>query len=211
MNHKALNADQSGYSFFLSDIIGRKVIFNGKKIGKLEDIVIFETEKIPEATHFIVGRSFGYQSLMIPWAKIAEITHDEIIVDIEDIERYEKEPIESQVLLKDHIMDKKVLDMDDNELEVVYDVKLVMRNNKLYVTEVDSSKYGFLKRLGLKWLVNFIYGLANKIKADTIPWTYVQPLPENISSFKGNVKLKVLKEKLSDLHPVDLADILEVN
>ena len=94
-------------------------------------------------------------------------------------------------------MDKKVLDIDDNELEVVYDVKLVMSNNKLYVTEVDSSKYGFLRRIGLKWLANFIYRLADKIKTDTIPWTYVQPLPENIDSFKGNVKLKVLKEKLS--------------
>lgn len=208
-NDNLLNTDQSGYSFFLSDIIGRKVILNGKKIGKLQDIVIFETETLPEATHFIVGRSFGYQSLMVPWKKVIEITNDEIIIDIEDIEKYEKEPLESQVLLKDHILDKKVLDMDDNELEVVYDVKLVMRNNKLYVTEVDSSKYGFLKRLGLKGLVNFIYSLADKIKTDTIPWTYVQPLPENISSFQGNVKLNILKEKLSDIHPADLADILE--
>jgi len=203
------NIEQSGYSFFLSDIIGRKVIFNNKKIGKLQDIIIFETETIPEVTHFIVGRSFGYQSLMIPWKKVTEITNDEIIIDIEDIEKYEKEPTTAQVLLKDHILDKKVLDMDDNELEVVYDVKLVMRNNKLYVTEVDSSKYAFLKRLGLKGLVNFIYSLADKIKTDTIPWTYVQPLPENIGSFQGNVKLKVLKEKLLDIHPADLADILE--
>ena len=208
-NENLPNIEQSGYSFFLSDIIGRKVLFNNKKIGKLQDIAIFETETIPEVTHFIVGRAFGYQALMIPWKKVIEITHDEIIIDIEDLERYEKEPVESQVLLKDHILDKKVLDMDDNELEVVYDVKLVMRNNKLYVTEVDSSKYGFLKRLGLKGLVNFIYSLADKIKTDTIPWTLVQPLPENISSFKGNVKLKVLKEKLLEIHPADLADILE--
>ena len=34
-------------------------------------------------------------------------------------------------------------------------------------------------------------------------------VPENIGSFKGNVKLNVLKEKLPDIHPVDLADILE--
>ncbi len=203
------NIAPSGYSFFGSEIIGRKVVSKGKQIGKLEDIIIFETETIPEVTFFIIGRPFGYQSLLIPWKQIAEITNDEIIIDIENVEKYEKEPIPSQVLLKDHIMDKKVLDMDDNELEVVYDVKLVMSNNKLYVTEVDSSKYGFLRRLGLKWLANFIYSLASKIKTDTIPWTYVQPLPENIGSFKGNVKLKVLKEKLLDIHPADLADILE--
>lgn len=204
-----MNVDQSGYTFFLSDIIGRKVIFNNKKIGTLEDIIIFETERLPEVTHFIIGRSFGYQSLLIPWKKVVEITDSEIIIDIENIEKYEKEPIDSQVLLKDHILDKKVIDMDDKEVEVVYDVKLALRNNKLYATEVDSSKYGFLKRIGLKWLANLIYSLANKIKTDTIPWIYVQPLPENISSFEGNVKLKLLREKMQDIHPVDLADILE--
>jgi Mg/Co/Ni transporter MgtE len=42
-----------------------------------------------------------------------------------------------------------------------------------------------------------------------ISWTYIQPLPTNIGSFAGNVKLNVLKEKLADMHPVDLADIIE--
>ena len=42
-----------------------------------------------------------------------------------------------------------------------------------------------------------------------ISWTYVQPLPSPMGSFRGNVKLKVLMETLSEIHPVDLADILE--
>ena len=42
-----------------------------------------------------------------------------------------------------------------------------------------------------------------------ISWTYIQPLPTNIGSFKGDVKLKVLKENLAEIHPVDLADIIE--
>ena len=46
-------------------------------------------------------------------------------------------------------------------------------------------------------------------KDSTISWKYVQPLPTHISSFKGNVKLTVLKETLADIHPVDLADIIE--
>jgi len=197
------------YSFFLSDIIHRKIIWDGKKIGKLSDMVIFETEKLPEITHLIVGRSFGHQSLLIPWKNVKNIDASEIEIDIDKIEKFEKDPVESQVLLKDHILDKKVLDLDDNEVEVVYDVKMTLRNNVLYVTAVDSSKYGFLRRIGLKWLANFIYNLASRIKSETIPWTYVQPLPEHIGSFKGNVKLKVLKEKLPEIHPADLADILE--
>lgn len=206
-NIKTQNKTES--VFFLSDIIHRKIVLNGKKIGRLSDIIIFETEKLPEVTHIIVHRPFGHASLLIPWKKVAQIKNNEIIIDIDDIEKYAREPRESQILLKDHILDKKVLDLDGNEVEVVYDVKLALRNSKLYVTDVDSSKYGLLRRMGLKGIANFIYNLADKIKTDTIPWTYIQPLPEQISSFKGNVKLKVLKDKLSDIHPVDLADILE--
>jgi len=202
------NENKVEYKFFLSDIIGRKVLWNNKKIGTLQDIVILESKTLPEVTHFLISRPFGHHALLVPWANIVEI-EDEIIIEIENILAYETELNESQVLLKDHILDKKVIDMDENDVEVVYDIKLVSRNKKLYVTEVDSSKNGLLRRIGLKWLATFIYNLADKIKADTIPWTYVQPLPEQISSFKGNVKLKVLKDKLLELHPVDLADIIE--
>lgn len=203
------NIDKIGCPFFLSDMVNKKVILNDKKIGRLLDFVVFETEKIPEVTHILVGRSFGYPSLLVPWKNVISIDIHEIVIDIESLEKYENEPVPSQVLLKDHILDKKVIDMDDNDVEVVYDIKLAFQKNKLYVTDVDSSKYGLLRRIGLKWLANWIYSLAEKIKTETIPWTYVQPLPENLSSFKGNVKLKVLKDKLPEIHPVDLADIIE--
>jgi Mg/Co/Ni transporter MgtE len=74
---------------------------------------------------------------------------------------------------------------------------------------VDFSRYGLFKRMGLKGIANFIYSLADKIDNDTVSWAYVQRLPTNISSFRGDVKLKVLKEKLDDLNPVDLADVIE--
>jgi magnesium transporter len=47
------------------------------------------------------------------------------------------------------------------------------------------------------------------MKDQTISWTYIQPLPKQISSFKGDVRLKVLKERLAEIHPVDMADIIE--
>lgn len=196
-------------TYFLSEILNKKVTLRGKKIGKLLDIIFIETEKIPEVTYFIVGRPFGYPSLIVPWASVKEIKDNGIVIDIENAANFEGEPTEEQVLLKDHILDKKVLDMEGNEVEVVYDIKLVLRNNKLYVSDVDFSRYGLLRRMGLKGLANFIYNLAEKIKKETISWTYIQPLPKTLGSFKGDVRLKVLKEKLPDIHPVDLADILE--
>jgi magnesium transporter len=193
-------------TFYLSEIIGRKVFFDDKKLGKLQDMVIVETGKLPEVTHLLVVRSFGYPSLLVPWERVVVITNSEIVIDIESLEQYEKIPNQSNILLKDYILDKKVLDLDDNEVDVVYDVKLVVRNGKLYATDVDFSRQGLLRRMGLTRLANLF---ADNLKEETLSWAYIQPLPEHIDRFSGDVKLKVLKEKLSDINPVDLADILE--
>jgi CBS domain-containing protein/sporulation protein YlmC with PRC-barrel domain len=195
--------------FFLSDLIGAKVFVQGKKVGKLADLLIREHEKLPEVTHVIVTRPFGHKSLLVPFERVAALKVEKVELDLTELAPFEGEPEESQVLLKDHILDKKVIDLDDNEIDIVYDVKLVLRNRRLFATDVDFSRYGLLKRLGLRYVAKFAYHLAEMFKKETISWAYVQPLPEKIGSFKGNVKLNILKDALPDIHPVDLADILE--
>jgi len=99
--------------------------------------------------------------------------------------------------------------MEDTEVEVVYDIHLVRRNDRLYVSEVDTSKSARLRRLGLGFLAGILYPHEDPKDTGVISWMYVQPLPPHISSFRGDVKLTVLKDKLADIHPVDLADIIE--
>jgi CBS domain-containing protein len=130
-----------------------------------------------------------------------------VTVSIESLEKYEAEPAENALLLKDFVLDKKVLDVTNREVDVVYDVGLVRKNGRLYVGFVDFSKHRFLRRMGLGFLANFIYS-PEEAREHEVPWTYVQPL-EGIGSFKGDIKLSVLKERLSELKPVDVADVLE--
>ena len=195
-------------SYFLTSILGNKVIWNKKKIGKLTDIVIMDGN-IAEVTHFYITRPFGYPSLLVPWEKVKAVSNKETVIDIEDMEKYQGEPTDKMVLLRDHILDKKVLDLDGREVDVVYDVKLVGRNEKLFATDVDFSRYGLIRRVHLQFLADFINKLAERMKDQTISWTYMQPLPKQISSFNGDVRLKVLKERLAEIHPVDMADIIE--
>ena len=191
--------------FYLTEIIGAKIIFNGDRIGKLADMIIVEEGMpIPHITHLYVTRPFGEPSLIIPLNKILDMTAQVITVDLESITRYEGIPASDAMLINDYVLNKKVIDMEEREVSMVYDVKLLRVNKNMYVTDVDFSKYGLFRRLGLKWLADFL-----KIKENIISWTYVQPLPPNIGSFDGNVKLNTMKEKLNDIPPVDLADILE--
>ena len=194
--------------FFLSQILGARVIAADKKIGKLSDMVIKENGTLPVVTHICVSLPFG-EHLVIPWGEVELVTSKEICLGEKDINSFPKEPAENVVLLKDHILDKKAIDLDGREMEVVYDIKLVLRNHNLYVSDVDLSRYGLLRRMGLSWLANSLYSLAESIRDQTISWKYIQPLPEDMGRFRGDIRLNVLKEKLADMHPVDLADILE--
>jgi len=194
---------------FLSEILGARLSVKGHVVdGKLNDFVIVETGRLPEVTHLYITRKFGRPPLVIPWTLVADWSSKKIDINNGDLNNYINNAAEEKILLKDYILDKKVLDVEGREVEVVYDIKLVEVNGRLLVSEVDLSKYGRLRRVGLKGLANLIYKNED-ISEQIISWAYIQPLPEHISSFKGNIKLNVLKEKLSDMHPVDLADILE--
>jgi CBS domain-containing protein len=140
---------------------------------------------------------------------VRDLTCERISCDVADISSVEAAPPGDAILLRDHVLDKKVLDLEDNEVEIVYDISLVLLNARLYVTEVDTSRYARLRRMGLGPVANLVFPPGHEERDQTIPWTYVQPLPSNIGSFRGDIKLRVLREKLSKIHPVDLADILE--
>ena len=195
--------------YSLTDIIGYRVMLRDKRIGRLADLVVVVQAKLPEVKHIAVTRPFGNPTLLVPYEKVLSIEPKQVTIDVDSLDAYVRELGPDEVLLKDHVLDKKVVDIDGREVEIVYDIRLVKRGGRLYVTDVDVSRYGLLRRVGLKGFADFIYNLADKIKEQTVSWAYIQPLPTQISIFKGNVKLNILKEKLSDMHPVDLADILE--
>ena len=199
---------QSDVIFNLSEILGHVVELNGHKIGKLNDLIIGGNGTLPEICSIVVKRPFGNPSLLIPWDKVGSFGSDKVVINVDDVEKFRGEPKEDAFLLKEHILDKKILDLEDTEVEVVYDLQLVMRNMKMYVTAVDSSRYGRWRRMGFRRTADQRQA-ADQKHENMIPWTLVQPLPPNMTAFKGEVKLKILKEKLAEMQPEDVADILE--
>src|SRR5271169_6040072 len=97
------------HKFFLSEIIGRGVYLRTQRVGRLSDLVIVETGKFPEVSHFVVSRPFGYPSLLLPWDRLTLISNTEIVFDISDPAGYERAPPEGSILLRAHILDKKIL------------------------------------------------------------------------------------------------------
>jgi magnesium transporter len=195
--------------FNLSEVVHTPAIVKGERVGTLDDFVIVDKDKYAEVTHLSISRPFGRPSLVVPWDKVKAFDKDGVVLDIVSVEPYAHAFPPSALLLKDYILDKKVLDQRDREMEVVYDIGMALTDNKLLVLDVDLSKAALLRRVRLGWLPKLFAEPSEKGNGDRVPWSYVEPLPEEIGSFRGNVKLKVLKEQLADLPAVDLADILE--
>jgi CBS domain-containing protein len=195
--------------FFLTDLLGAHAYFNDRKVGKLKDMIALDRGKMAEVTHFQIARPFGEASLLVPFSKVRSFSPREVIVNNGDPGSYVRELRPEEVPLRDYLIDKKVLDTEDREVEVVYDIRLVRTNGNLYVSDVDISRYGLLRQVGFRSLADYFYKRADEAKKKLIPWSYVEPLSPQLGALQGDVKLNIVKEELSEIHPADLADIVE--
>jgi CBS domain-containing protein len=195
--------------YFLTELIGARAYHQGKKIGKLTDVIVVDQGKLAEVTHFQISRPFGDPALLVPQQQVRALGHGEITIDIDRPQNYVRGLAAGEIPLRDYLLDKKVLDIEGREVEVVYDIRLAVRGDKVYVSDVDISRYGLLRQLGLKALANRLLRRSGDIETNLIPWSYVQPLPPQLGALRGDLRLSILKERLAEIHPVDLADILE--
>ena len=192
-----------------SDLRKRPAFRGPDKIGALRDLVVVDKDVVAEVTHVCVGRPFGRPMLFVPWESVRELTSRSIVIDDQrGTELLEQEPA-GAVLLEDCILDKKVLDVEGREVEVVYDVILALKSGRLYVIGVDLSRRALLRRAHLRWLANLTASITDTIERDIVAWNLVEPLPEGIGSFSGDIRLKIVKAELAKMPPVDVARILE--
>jgi magnesium transporter len=195
--------------FFLSEIVSARVLCKGRKLGKLVDVIAIDQGKLAEITQLQIKPPFGDPSMIVPYSAVRSLSHREVVIELDDPKSYVREPGPDEVLVSDYLFDKKVLDIEDREVEIVYDIRLLKRNGKLFVTDVDISRYGLFRRLGLPAFARLFYERSGEEKKRLIPWSYVQALGSHLGSLQGELKLNVLKEALSEIHPADLADIVE--
>jgi len=207
---KALQGENNKTKYLLlSEIVNKKVqTKSGVTIGRLQDLVFKDDPHYAEVASIIVERSLGRPSWNVPWMNVIDVTTEKTIVQDPPEGRYpEIKHSKEQLLLRDKILDKRILDTKGFDVEVVYDVQLLLVKDKLFVVAADVDRHAMLRRLGFRRLAKSLHEIS--ADKDIIPWRYVQALPADLTGTKGDVKLTVTREGLKDIHPEDLADILE--
>ena len=104
------------------------------------------------------------------------------------------------------LLDKQIVDVDGAKVVRVNDVKLGKLHDKLCIFSVDIGFRGLLRRLGYERFGEQIARLLRKeILSTEISWEYVQPLETHSSK----LALNIARNQMNEMHPADLADIIE--
>ncbi len=177
---------------------------DGRNLGPASDIVFTLEEPFPRAVGVYIDHGWGVPSEFVPWDKVVDVSAQGLIVKSpESGDQYP--PFLDQpgwILADKHLMGRTILDIDDRKTEVVNDVLLRVDEGGYYLSAVDASFNGFLRKWGFLWLTTLI-------REDLIPWKYVQPLSLEDAIASDRLQLSVTKEQLHDIPKEDLADALE--
>ena len=191
---------------YLSAVIGRSVINSkGEKLGTLSDLVMVPGDVFPEVSHIVIKARKGLKSL--PWSEVALFTH--VVISVAGAKPPGLTGFKArggEILVKRDLLDKQIVDVDGAKVVRVNDIKLGNLNQKLCIFSVDIGLRGLLRRLGYERLGDTIAtALGKDIPNSEISWEYVQPLETNSSK----LALNIARNQMNEMHPADLADIIE--
>ncbi|MFH1134389.1 MAG: CBS domain-containing protein [Nanoarchaeota archaeon] len=187
---------------YFSELQGKPVFdAKGKKVGLLKDMVFLDGEKEAAITHLVLPQGKLPTRFVDLVGKRIELntTEDQLVY----------EPLrDDDFTVHGYILDKQIVDVDGLKVVRVNDIYLDRSGDSLVIHSVDIGTRGILRRLGLQQdIAKNILGKKQKkaIKGRLISWEYVQPLHSNLS----RLALKVPKIRMENLHPADIADIME--
>lgn len=198
---------RSEYSeIYLSSVIGRSVITSaGTEIGTLRDLIMVPGEVFPEVSHLVIRRGRALE--MLPWGAVKLFTH--IVISTTGTTPsglHPYTPMEGEILVKRDLLDKQIVDVDGAKVVRVNDIKLGNLHDKLCIFSVDIGFRGILRRLGYERLgERMARALRKDIPTTEISWEYVQP----IEATSSKLALNIARDQMNEIHPADLADILE--
>ncbi len=196
---------------FLSDILNRPVLDSeGSIVGKIVDLRAKLGVLFPPVISVRVRKRAGKALVSFPWQEVETLSRDALrLKPGAESQTLDLQVKEGEILLRGEILDKQVVDTHGARVERVNDLHLLFAEGQLRVVHVDFGVRGILRRLrwtgfvdaATSWL--FAYKIPDKL----LSWKYIQPLSHDPR--KKALKLDVTQRKLSEIHPSDLADILE--
>ncbi|MFH0957265.1 MAG: PRC-barrel domain-containing protein, partial [Pseudomonadota bacterium] len=195
---------------YLSNLLSRRVCSeDGNWIGKINDLTLNLEMPIPEVVGLTYRRELSGRKFYLSWAEVANLDDGLVMVKKEHgspLPIDQKILPDNEVFLREFLLDKQIVDVHGAKVERINDLMFIRSDGKLLLVQADVGLKGLLRRLGFekpvmrfcKWFFDY------ELKDRFIAWNYVEPL-----AFTDRLKLQVPQSRLAELHPADLADIIE--
>ena len=194
---------------YLSQMLGKPVTCaDGEVIGHISDLAIQTGEVFPRITS-LAFKGPGNVPFMISWRKYVETFEgDKVLLSVNatGIRFSYLQP--DEVLLARDLLNRQIVDTQGMKVVRVNDLKLSESGQQLRLLGAEVGTRGILRGLA-PWIENAVVALSRRfgkrIDENIIAWNYMDLLDRDLSK----VQLSVSHTRLSELHPADVADILE--
>ncbi len=180
----------------------------GQLRGKLQDIVVATGPEGGNVAGLVLKTRAGLslvspQEVMETPAGTLELRSAEALVPLKDEGGY--------LFLQRDLVDRQIIDINGRKVVRVNDVDLEWTDHGavhlLRVAEVEVGMRGAFRRVFKGILPRArLESISRKFSARAIPWQFVDVIEPDPAR---RVKLRIEHERLADIHPSELADILE--
>ena len=194
----------------------------------MKDICVSLDETFPTVTALVLApATLGINNIeiIVPWSQVDNLEDDTLHLTVRQPRVASYTPEQNELFLRRDLLDKQIVDTQGFRVVKVNDLKLAQIKGTARLIGADISFSGLLRRLGILGPIEFL-GKYTPVRLNerTITWNYVEPIEVvkvgttqltpalagvGAGGIVPKVQLNISHTRLADLHPADIADILE--
>ena len=202
---------REGTFLFLSDLLGKRVVGpSGERIGTLVDLLADAGSAYPRVRALRIRPGLRGEVKRVEWEDVEDFDAHAVRLKRGREALRPLQLLSSEIPLAQDVLDRQIVDTDDAKVERVNDLHLVRARGDLRVAHVDVGFRGLVRRMGWQAMVD---GLVRRLRPRSpyltqnklVSWKHVQPL----TAGSPRVRLGLSRAAVAELHPADLAEILE--
>lgn len=182
----------------------------GEFLGRLADMCVDPSQNALRVAAYLV-RTPKKGLLCITYKQVQSISVRSIQTRVEASEVRCYAPNESLMRVKKDVLDQQVIDVDHRKVvrvnDVDFDIQPVDGYSELRILAANVGLGAAIRRLlqGLS-AKHTIRTMAGLFPSKTIPWEFINLIEPDSAR---RIQLRISYDRLAELHPADIADILE--
>jgi len=194
-----------------TEILGAETFDSaGNFVGRVKEMFIEPADQPNRVARLLLGRG-QYRPIVARYDQIASVAPGRVNLTTDESALELFHPNEAWLAVGKDLLDQQIIDTNGRKVVRVNDIDLAEQrtngNVEMRITQVDVGVKGAVRRL-LQGIVPpmAIRRLEKKLPPRSIRWEFVNLIePDPLR----RVKLRMSSQKLTELHPADLAEIME--